>query len=534
MPGPRIEPRRWTPPPIPARARLSAGADRFPPLDLIPLPGAAPEDVVVDAAGRLLTGVAGGAILRVDPESRRVEQVGDVGGRPLGLEVLRDGRVLVCHDQRGLLRLDPDTGAVETLVESVAGERLLFTSNAVEAGDGTVYFTQSSRRFGFDHYRADLLEHSGTGRAFRLDPNGDVDVVADGLDFANGVALGAREESLVVAETAAYRLTRITLAGERAGERRPLVDNLPGFPDNIARGPSGLIWVAMPNPRDRRLDAALPRAPWLRRAVWRFPERLQPQPARTVWVLGVNEYGVIQKDFQAPGDRYAFATGVAEHGGRLYLASLSESALAVLDLDGHAPETEAQVAARYAARDADRDVARAADEAEWATVRQALADAGVDPVDLGRFVNDTTHLRGSTFDERAAMPVLLDLLPRLDRPRVVDSVAMHLNGAWARPGAYGALLAAFRRWAPEHPTTGWHVADALVTAADASRLDDLLAIAADPRYGTARQPVVEKLWRFRKDPRVAPAVTALLDDPDVARQAASALRRAVSRPRKKA
>src|SRR5207248_759488 len=111
-----------------------------------------------------------------------------------------------------------------------------------------------------------------------------------------------------------------------------LVDNLPGFPDNISTGDDGLIWVALPNPRNSLLDLLHPRSPALRRLAWGLPERLQPQPVRTVWVLGVDPAGRVVHDLQAPGDHYCMVTGVRRRNGRLYLGSLTERAVAVLDL----------------------------------------------------------------------------------------------------------------------------------------------------------------------------------------------------------
>jgi hypothetical protein len=68
--------------------------------------------------------------------------------------------------------------------------------------------------------------------------------------------------------------------------------------------------------------------------VWALPEQLQPQPVRTLWVLAVDATGSVVHDLQGPGDRYTFVTGVREHGGRLYLGSLTQHAVAVLDLSG--------------------------------------------------------------------------------------------------------------------------------------------------------------------------------------------------------
>jgi hypothetical protein len=70
----------------------------------------------------------------------------------------------------------------------------------------------------------------------------------------------------------------------------------------------------------------------LRRAVWALPERLQPKPVRTLWVLAVDATGAVVHDLQGPGDRYTMVTGMREHAGRLYLGSLAERAVAARDL----------------------------------------------------------------------------------------------------------------------------------------------------------------------------------------------------------
>jgi hypothetical protein len=78
---------------------------------------------------------------------------------------------------------------------------------------------------------------------------------------------------------------------------------------------------------------------------------------------------------------------------------------------------------------------------------QPLVAAGVEGAeDLGRFVSDGRYLQPSKFDEWAAMPVLLELLPRLTDPTLVSAVAAHLRRPWARPAAFGPLVDAFRLW----------------------------------------------------------------------------------------
>jgi sugar lactone lactonase YvrE len=326
-------PEQWRPPVAPklegpyAVNRALTHAQLLPTLD-----GVGPEDVAVDAAGRVYAGLEDGRILRWATASSPPEVIARTNGRPLGIEVDPDGALVVCDAYRGLLRVAPERGRVEVLVDSVEGRPLRFANNASIAADGTVYFSQSSTEWGLERYRMDLIEHRAYGRLLAWDPRTRATrVVTEGLYFANGVALAADDSFVLVAETACYRVSRVWLRGPRAGQRDVFVDNLPGFPDNLSRGPSGLFWIAIPNPRDRALDLLLPR-PRIRWVVAQLPERLQPQPVRYGLVVGVDEQGRVTRALHDPTGRVAFVTGVREHAGHLWLASLEERHIARVPL----------------------------------------------------------------------------------------------------------------------------------------------------------------------------------------------------------
>ncbi|WP_241561215.1 SMP-30/gluconolactonase/LRE family protein, partial [Streptomyces orinoci] len=208
---PALRPVRWQPPRSPARARARRSRTPLPPVRRFPLGGRGPEDVRIDARGQVLTGVEDGRVLALDPADGRVRTLADTGGRPLGLCPLPDGDLLVCDAERGLLRLNPGSGRVETVLREAGGRPLGVCSNAVAAPDGAWYLTDATARFPLRHWMGDLLEHSGTGRLIRCEPGGTAEVVLDGLQFANGVALAADGSFLVVAETGSYRLTRLWL-----------------------------------------------------------------------------------------------------------------------------------------------------------------------------------------------------------------------------------------------------------------------------------------------------------------------------------
>lgn len=320
-------------PPAPARAKAPTGPEPFPPATVLQLPGEAPEDVVVDARGRVLCGVLDGRILRLDPATGAVERIGRVAGRPLGLEAMPDGSVLVCDSEHGLLRLDPATGALETLVGEVAGVPLRFCSNVTAAADGTLWFTQSSTRFGLDFHLGAIFEHRGSGRLLRRDPDGTVTVVLEGLYFPNGITMSTDGQSVLWVETDGYTLKRLPVDGGPGAEPEVLMANLPGMPDNVSRAADGRLWIVFIYPRNRLVDrlGALPG--WIRQVLWRVPDPLVDLlRVRTTWAMCVDESGTVLRDLQSRTAGYHDVTGVAEHDGRLYLGSLLEPAVLSLEL----------------------------------------------------------------------------------------------------------------------------------------------------------------------------------------------------------
>jgi sugar lactone lactonase YvrE len=291
-----------TPPPLagawaPGDARLDAA-------ELFPLPdGHGPEDVVVDPAGRVVSGDAGGRLWRWPAEPGtgvRPELLAETGGRPLGIEIDPvDGDLIVCDAYRGLLKVRDD-GAITELTSSAAGARILFCNNAAVARDGTVYFTDSSARFPLHCWKRDLLEHRPNGRILAYHPGTRrTEVLAVGLHFPNGVALTADESALLFVETAAYRLSRLAL---RDAEPTVLAE-FPAYPDNMAGVGDGTYWIAL-------------------------PDRLRPQPDRYSMAALVDGAGQVLRVLHGPGGRYPMLTGIRQHGDTLWLGSLTQPGIA--------------------------------------------------------------------------------------------------------------------------------------------------------------------------------------------------------------
>ncbi len=322
-PTPRIDPVRWQPPPVGPLPDFPAAE-----LTVVPMPGDAPEDIVVDTDGMLWTGLIDGRIVRIDPEGP-IAVAGQVDGRPLGMATARDGRLLICTSPGGLLAMDRSSGDTEVLVDAVDFRPLTFCSNVVELPDGTIYFTQSTARFSYRHFKAAIFEARGDGGLFRRDADGTVTQVLTNLYFANGLTLTADGSALVFAETQGRRLSKYWLTGPRAGTVTPLAEHLPGMPDNISTGSDGRIWCAMVTPVNRAADFLAPRAPLLRKLIWRLPERLQPQIEPVVWAVAFDpDTGAAVAGVRMNHPDFGAVTGLVEHRGRLWLGTIGYPAVA--------------------------------------------------------------------------------------------------------------------------------------------------------------------------------------------------------------
>jgi sugar lactone lactonase YvrE len=323
-----IDPAAWSPPPAPAFEGSFAVNERLRATERLGRGiGVGPEDVAIDAEGRIYGGFEGGWIMRLRPDGSQPEVFASSGGRPAGLRFDARGNLLVCDCDRGLVSIDP-AGNVRVLSSEAGGIPFRLTDDLDVAADGTIYFTDASWKFPFNEYILDFLEHQPNGRLLAYDPaTGTTRVLLDRLYFANGVAVSPDQSFLLVVESATYSVRRYWLSGEKKGTSEVFVENLPGVPDGILSNGGDLYWLALASPRDAGLDRLLPH-PFLRKIGARLPAALLPKPKKYGFVLGLDATGRVVHNLQDPtGAGYANVTNVVEHGGYLYLGSLSENAI---------------------------------------------------------------------------------------------------------------------------------------------------------------------------------------------------------------
>lgn len=294
-----------------------------------------PEDATVDGDGRLYVTTADGHVLRIEDQHAAAFAV--TGGRPLGIESGPDGSLWVANAYLGLQRIEAD-GSVTTRLSEIDGQPLVYANNLAVGPGGIVYFSEASRKFGAESSRGtyeasllDLMEHGGHGRVFAFDPaTGIVTTLVDSLNFANGVAVSEDGRFLLISETGHYRVLKYWLAGEREGEIEVLLDNLPGFPDNLKSGEQGRFWLGLAAPRNALLDG-LSDKPFIRAIVQRLPALVRPKAVPSSHVIAFNGEGQILMNLYDPSARFPTLTGVLETRRFLYLTTLFGDQLPYLD-----------------------------------------------------------------------------------------------------------------------------------------------------------------------------------------------------------
>jgi sugar lactone lactonase YvrE len=349
------DPVAWQPPKDVGYSGAHAQNDKLSDLQQLSLAsGQEGPEFILATGGVLYTGLSNGDVLRINTDGQQPEVVVNTGGRPLGLDMDAQGRLLVADAMKGLLRVTGrgSEAKVDTMLTTVPhpvpDDRVRY-ADAVKIGPGgIIWLTDASRRFGakelgstFEASVLDVLEHSCTGRVIAQDPNTLVARVAlTGLCFPNGIEFSRDGKTMYLAETGAYRILAVDLAklsvvrtaqgdngvptleqAMKQGAARVFVDNLPGFPDNLTRSASGRLWVGLTKPRSPVIDAVAAH-PFARQLTLRLPRFLWPVPKAYGHVIAYDENGKVVDDLQDPTGSYPETTAATEVDGKLFIQSL--------------------------------------------------------------------------------------------------------------------------------------------------------------------------------------------------------------------
>jgi sugar lactone lactonase YvrE len=338
-----IQPVAWTAPAAPGYQGVHAPNQRLARLNIINLKGeVGPEHIAFGKDGKLYTTVLSGSILRMNPDGSGQEVFANTGGRVLGFDFDAAGNLIAADAIKGLLSIAPD-GKLAVLADKVGGDPIRYADAVVVAQNGKMYLSDASTRFApkdwggtFEASVLDILEQASTGRVIEYDPaSRSTRVVARGISFANGVALSQDEKHLFVNETGKYRVWKIAVdandldigqlngrtSSQPSPQARVLLDNLPGYPDNLMRGQGGKVWLGFAKPRGAAIDNMAGK-PWLRSLTLRLPRALWPIPQPYGHVIAFTDDGKVVADLQDPSGAYPETTAITETADRLYVQSL--------------------------------------------------------------------------------------------------------------------------------------------------------------------------------------------------------------------
>jgi ribose transport system permease protein len=308
----------------------------------------APEDVILDRNDVLYAGSRHGDIIRfLPPDYERMEVFAHIGGQPLGMAFDRQDNLYVCIGGMGLYRIKPD-GIVEKATDETNrsiysvndDSRLRLADDLDITDDGLIFFSEATVRYEMDEWPIDGLEARGNGRIICYDTKtGATRTALRGLKFPNGVAVASDGQSILFAETFGCSIKRYWFAGPKKGSVEVVMDNLPGYPDNINLASDGNYWLALVGMRSPSLDLAWKMPGFRRRMAKRVPvdEWLFPN-INTGCVVKFNEQGKILTSFwDIKGLNHPMITSMREHRGYLYLGGIANNRIGRFKLENADP-----------------------------------------------------------------------------------------------------------------------------------------------------------------------------------------------------
>jgi len=296
-----------------------------------------PEDVAsrkIDGQLYLFVSSQDGQIRKINADTKEVSVLADTGGVPLGLEFDANYNLIIADAFKGLLSVAPD-GTLTTLTDKIGDSPILYADDLDIAPDGIIYFSDASTKYGAEAIGQtmqasllEIMEHGRTGRVLAYNPaDGSTTLVMDNLSFSNGVAMGPDGQSILVNETGEYRVHRIWVDGPKKGQSEIIMDNLPGFPDNINRAPDGNYYLGLISKRSKFLDDTSAK-PGTRKFAWRLPEFMKPKAVNYGHIVHMDADGNVLATWQDPSGSYPEATGAHAPGdGFLYISSLKADKL---------------------------------------------------------------------------------------------------------------------------------------------------------------------------------------------------------------
>jgi len=141
-----------------------------------------------------------GRIFRIDAKGEW-DLVAQYDGWPNGLKIHKDGTIFIADYRKGLLKLNPKTGGIETVLGTAFSEGFKGLNDLHFADNGDLYFT--------DQGQSGIAD--ATGRVWRLRANGELHKLVANAPSPNGVTLNNKNTQVYVAITRSQQIWRLPL-----------------------------------------------------------------------------------------------------------------------------------------------------------------------------------------------------------------------------------------------------------------------------------------------------------------------------------
>jgi gluconolactonase len=113
----------------------------------------------------------------------------------------REGRLVTCeHGQRRVTRTEHD-GTITVIADRFEGKRFNSPNDLVVKSDGSIWFTDPAYGIDSDYEGHKGESEIGACHVYRVDPSGEVRIVADDFVRPNGLAFSPDETRLYIADT---------------------------------------------------------------------------------------------------------------------------------------------------------------------------------------------------------------------------------------------------------------------------------------------------------------------------------------------
>lgn len=191
-----------------------------------------------DAAGRLyVTDIPHGRLFRIDADLTWT-CVLESNGWPNGLALHADGSLWISDYRHGIQRFDPPTAQLSTVLGHRNSESFKGVNDLLFDAAGRLYFTDQGQ----------TGMHDPTGRVYRLQPDGRLDVLMSNGPSPNGLAVSADMRVLYVALTRANQVWRGPLLADGSISKMGALQTFfgPTGPDGLTIDRFGRLLVAHP------------------------------------------------------------------------------------------------------------------------------------------------------------------------------------------------------------------------------------------------------------------------------------------------